>query len=129
MTPKFFFKNHLNHRYTDTKIFHIITTFPFFFSFSHTRTVPGGFRKKGDGYYYKHYTALRTWDDAQKVCEGQGGSLAIIWNKKTSEVVRSMMADGWIGGNDKRKEKDWRTPNVPWVRTTSLTLSYFKVRT
>lgn len=69
---------------------------------------------------YKYYADQKTWDEAQRVCQGQqGGSLAIIWSEKTSIIVREMMVEGWIGGNDKSSEGSWRTPTgsgLPWTK-------------
>jgi len=78
------------------------------------KKIPSGFVKKSDGFYYKYYSGARTWDQAQGECQRQGGNLAIIFNDRTSRIVFGMMRHGWIGGNDKRREGQWRTPTTPW---------------
>ena len=79
--------------------------------------IPGGYKKGGDGYYYKHHTDRKNWNDAQRTCKSEGGNLAIIWNQKTRDVVHGFMKDGWIGVSDQWQEGRWQTPvkgNIPY---------------
>ena len=79
--------------------------------------IPGGYKKGGDGYYYKFHGEKKNWNDAQNICKREGGNLAIIFNQRTRDVVRGFMADGWIGVTDQRHEGRWLTPtggNIPY---------------
>jgi len=59
--------------------------------------IPLGYKKGGDGNYYKYYKERRTWIQAHDFCHSVGGNLAIIYNQKTRDVVRQFMGYGWIG--------------------------------
>jgi len=72
--------------------------------------VPTGYRKGADGYFYKYHKEGKNWNDAQNICQGDGGNLAIIFNQHTRDVVRGFMSDGWIGLTDKWQEGKWQTP-------------------
>merc|ERR1739838_1280026 len=79
--------------------------------------IPGGYKKGGDGYYYKFHGDRKNWNDAQRTCKSEGGNLAIIWNQKTRDVVHGFMKDGWIGVSDQWQEGRWQTPvkgNIPY---------------
>ena len=80
--------------------------------------IPPGYKKGGDGYYYKFHGERKNWNDAQNICKGEGGNLAIIWNQRTRDVVRGFMSDGWIGLTDQWQEGRWQTPlkgNAPYT--------------
>ena len=80
--------------------------------------IPPGYKKGGDGYYYKYHGERKNWNDAQNICKREGGNLAIIWNQKTRDVVRGFMANGWIGLSDQWHEGRWQTPlrgNAPYT--------------
>ena len=62
--------------------------------------IPGGYKRGGDGLYYKFHGERKNWNDAQNICKREGGNLAIIFNEQTRNVVRGFMADGWIGLSD-----------------------------
>ena len=67
--------------------------------------------KKGiDGYYYKYYKGGKTWNDAQRMCQIEGGHLAIVWDSTTQAVVKAFMKRGWIGATDQYEENHWQTP-------------------
>merc|ERR1712142_29644 len=67
--------------------------------------------KKGiDGYYYKYYKGGKTWNDAQRMCQTEGGHLAIVWDSITQAVVTAFMKRGWIGATDQYEENHWQTP-------------------
>ena len=79
--------------------------------------IPDGYKKGGDGYYYKYHSDRKNWNDAQRTCKSEGGNLAIIWNQKTRDVVHGFMKDGWIGVSDQWQEGRWQTPvkgNIPY---------------
>merc|ERR1739838_123875 len=79
--------------------------------------IPDGYKKGGDGYYYKYHTDQKNWNDAQRTCKSEGGNLAIIWNQKTRDVVNGFMKNGWIGVTDQWSEGRWQTPvkgNIPY---------------
>ena len=81
--------------------------------------VPDGYKKGSDGYYYKPYGEEKDWNEAQKICEGEGGNLAIIFNQQTRDVVNGFMSNGWIGVSDQWQEGKWQTPTKESLPYTS----------
>merc|ERR1712142_1065823 len=69
-----------------------------------------GYKKGIDGYYYKYYKGGETWNDAQRMCQTEGGHLAIVWDSITQSVVTAFMKRGWIGATDQYEENHWQTP-------------------
>ena len=61
------------------------------------------------------------WNDAQGICEGEGGNLAIIFDQDTRDVVRGFMSNGhgWIGASDQWREGTWQTPTQKLISYTS----------
>ena len=80
---------------------------------------PTGYVKKNDGFYYKFHRSRKNWKEAQGQCKREGGNLAIIWNQKTRDIVRSMMRLGWIGATDQWREGRWQTPTRGVIPYTS----------
>ena len=69
-----------------------------------------GYKKGIDGYNYKYHEGGKTWNDAQKTCQTEGGHLAIVWDSTTQSVVKAFMKRGWIGATDQYEETRWQTP-------------------
>jgi len=79
-------------------------------------STPSGYTKGDDGFFYKAFEVERSWHDAQRICRGDGGNLAIIWDEQTRDVVRRFMTEGWIGLTDKWEERKWVTPDWKTIR-------------
>ena len=58
-----------------------------FFFFPVNSTMPQYIKGK-DGLLYKAFEEEKTWREAQIICQGDGGNLAIIRNEQTRDVVR-----------------------------------------
>ena len=84
--------------------------------------IPGGYKKGDDGYHYKFHKEPKSWNDAQKACNEEGGNLATIFNQQTRDVVTGFMSKGWIGVTDQWQEGKWQTPikgNIPYTSWSS----------
>jgi len=72
---------------------------------------------------FKLFGPPKTWEAAERHCNGEGGHLAAIHNSEENELVASLGEDGmkvvhypphrgikswvWIGGNDRNAEHNW----------------------
>ena len=74
-------------------------------------STPSGYTEGEDGFLYKAFAEEKSWNDAQRICQRDGGNLAIIWNEQTRDVVRGFMEEGWIGLTDQWDESNWQTPD------------------
>ena len=62
------------------------------------------------GSYYKTFEIIGTWHQAVERCRAMGGMLASINSKETNTFIDQLTAKKcyWIGGNDHKKEGEWR---------------------
>ncbi len=62
------------------------------------------------GSYYKTFKIIGTWDQAVKRCQDMGGMLASIDSKAANDFIDKLTNKKcyWVGGNDLKKEGDWR---------------------
>lgn len=65
------------------------------------------------GRYYKVIEERGTWAEADAKCRAMGGMLAAIKSKEVDAFIAKLTSKKcyWIGGNDKKKEGDWRWPD------------------
>ncbi|XP_076378458.1 hemolymph lipopolysaccharide-binding protein isoform X2 [Megalopta genalis] len=62
----------------------------------------------------KLYKRLRTWNDARKTCQNDGGQLVVIDSAQKVAIVRSWLASEsleaiWVGFHDLFEEGSWTT--------------------
>lgn len=62
------------------------------------------------GSYYKVFEIKGTWDQAAERCKKMGGMLASVDSKEVNDFIDKLTGKKcyWIGGNDIKKEGDWR---------------------
>nr|XP_033339377.1 hemolymph lipopolysaccharide-binding protein-like [Megalopta genalis] len=62
----------------------------------------------------KLYKRLRTWNNARKTCQNDGGQLVVIDSAQKAAIVRSLLASEsleaiWVGFHDLFREGSWTT--------------------
>ena len=67
---------------------------------------------KYNGHYYGFSQDKKTWNEAQKDCEANGGHLVTIADEKEQKAVQKLLSyDGsgtaWIGATDEASEGEW----------------------
>ena len=64
---------------------------------------------------YKVYTERLTWREAKKSCEGKGGQLTSILDKKTNDYLSSLTSSlVWIGGKKQFDGGIWTDGSSSW---------------
>ncbi|KAK6176742.1 hypothetical protein SNE40_014983 [Patella caerulea] len=80
-------------------------------------------------YCYRLYSHPESWQEAQKVCEDDGGYLFLVNSDKKYEIVKlKALADGgsgsvtyyYVGATDEHKEDVWN-----WLDGSPVNRSYF----
>ena len=66
-----------------------------------------------NGSYYKVIAIKGTWAQAEKRCREMGGMLASVKTKKVNDFIDKLTGKKcyWVGGNDLKKEGEWRWPD------------------
>lgn len=80
---------------------------------------PTGFELVG-GRFVKHFTEKKTWGEAEAECQKHGAHLITVEDNVTTEWIKKVDVEVWIGANDMEKEGKWvwvdKTPvvNFKW---------------
>ena len=69
--------------------------------------IPENYFKGPDGFLYKMHTTPASWNEAEKICQDEGGHLAMAKTNASRDFIggdRWHSADFWIGVNDLKTE-------------------------
>merc|ERR1711872_356271 len=61
-----------------------------------------------DSECYKVFQSIKSWQDAENYCQGEGGHLASIHSEEENNFVAGLDSDSmWLGGTDVTTEGSW----------------------
>ena len=70
---------------------------------------PSGWQRLSQGKHcYRLFQVKKTWSEAEKFCNGQGGHLAAVTNQEIHNYINGKSAQVWVGGTDQGSEGHWR---------------------